>query len=238
MTVRKLNFNFRQILKTLGNQTPNIIVDLSKAGIAAVKLYVDEQIDALRTQLTNKMLKDLHPVGSTYITFGNENPEDLFGGTWQKVAQGRMLLGAGTDSFTDPSSPFTYNAGDENGEKYVTLSSGQIPKHAHTVNGGGVSNGITGGEHYHREAAATLMWVGSGGNVSTPAGTSVHSNGNGFNYYTERDKHYNDRRDTLLDGHIHSLPGHTHSVSEVGNDEAHNNMPPYIAVNIWKRTAL
>lgn len=30
---------------------------------------------------------------------------------------------------------------------------------------------------------------------------------------------------------------HTHDVSSIGGGQAHNNMPPYLAVYVWKRTA-
>ena len=32
-------------------------------------------------------------------------------------------------------------------------------------------------------------------------------------------------------------PFHSITVSNTGNDQAHNNMPPYLAVNMWRRTA-
>lgn len=38
------------------------------------------------------------PVGSIYLSVTNVNPGTIFGGTWQKIATGRVLMGASNDS--------------------------------------------------------------------------------------------------------------------------------------------
>ena len=37
----------------------------------------------------------VYPVGSVYISVNNTSPAQLFGGTWERIAQGRALYGAG-----------------------------------------------------------------------------------------------------------------------------------------------
>ena len=39
----------------------------------------------------------------------------------------------------------------------------------------------------------------------------------------------------ILENNASSYDGQ-YSTEEVGNGNAHNNMPPYLAVNMWKRT--
>lgn len=34
-----------------------------------------------------------HPIGSLYFNIYNTNPHDLFGGTWERIAKGRVLVG-------------------------------------------------------------------------------------------------------------------------------------------------
>lgn len=38
------------------------------------------------------------------------------------------------------------------------------------------------------------------------------------------------------DGDYNVIPT-TNTVNNTGNGQAHNNMPPYLAVNMWRRTA-
>lgn len=40
--------------------------------------------------------KLLHPVGSIYMTFAEDNPANLFGGQWEKIANDAIISCAGT----------------------------------------------------------------------------------------------------------------------------------------------
>lgn len=63
---------------------------------------------------------DAHPVGSVYISEVDTSPEELFGGTWERIKD-TFLLAAGD----------TYTAGDSGGEATHTLTESEMPKHRH-----------------------------------------------------------------------------------------------------------
>lgn len=79
------------------------------------------------------LLSKIYPVGSIYMSMSATNPHDLFGvGTWKRISQGRMLLGADDR---------TYKAGATGGEATHTLTAAEMPAHSHGIS--------TSGDHSH-----------------------------------------------------------------------------------------
>ena len=114
----------------------------------------------------------IYPVGSIYMAYNHTNPSTLFGGTWVRITN-RFLWACDADG----------DIGVVGGEKTVTLTEAQMPKHDH------------GGTYTNAGTARTHAWLAS--------------NGSAMGY------------DSV----------------EAGGGQAHNNMPPYIHVSIWRRTA-
>lgn len=50
-------------------------------------------IDVIKRAVARAKL-DAHPVGSLYCSVDSTDPSELFGGAWERVAQGRALWGA------------------------------------------------------------------------------------------------------------------------------------------------
>lgn len=100
------------------------------------------------------LLDLVYPVGSIYMNVENINPEDVFGGTWERISQGRFLIGAGAPlsnnetTFGDlNNNGYVFNAKGMGGQYNHTLTVNEMPAHSHTfsgVNTGASSTGSLG----------------------------------------------------------------------------------------------
>lgn len=89
--------------------------------------------DKLDGYHASDIISKIYPVGSIYMSMSATNPATLFGvGTWKRISQGRMLLGADDSG---------YKAGATGGEAAHTLTVNEMPAHSH-----GISNS---GDHSH-----------------------------------------------------------------------------------------
>ena len=152
-----------------------------------------------------------YPVGSIYMSMNATNPETLFGGKWEAIAQGRCLIGAGTGTDSRKESK-TFAAGDTGGEYNHQLTVGELASHSHT----GSTNSA--GAHSH----------------TTKIGYNSAS-GSGYGKYMPPDRGVQ-RNDDLASN---SAGNHSHTVSinNTGGTSTHNNIQPYISCHIWRRTA-
>lgn len=158
----------------------------------------------------------IYPVGSVYISVNETSPANLFGGTWEQIS-GRFLLASGDG----------YSSGATGGEASHTLTASEMPSHTHsgtTASAGAHSHGYGSGKYIHLTtdgdtAADTYGGNASGSGYKIPRSKSSKSYSHGSN--TES-------------GGAHS---HSFTTGSAGSGSAHNNMPPYLVVNVWKRTA-
>lgn len=134
------------------------------------------EVTALEASITGMV----YPVGSIYVSVNSVSPAVLFGGTWERI-QDTFLLASGS----------SHAAGTTGGAETVTLTTNQIPSHAHGIE-------------------TVMHWPGVGSGYGYP----------NWNYISEG-----------------IVPSEVTETNSAGGGQAHNNMPPYLAVYVWKRTA-
>lgn len=219
------------------------------------KAYVDNKIE---TQVANivtssEIIDLIYPIGSFYFSANNTNPSVLFGGTWEQIKKKFLFAADDEDENED------YHAGEEGGEEEVTLTDVQsgLPEHDHTftpptVEGGSCTSagmsansslsGIFSIRSYAASAGNTVL---NSSGVFSRTQTSWSGTHDNLNYVTVTNTKYDQVTFSANISHTHVIPNHNHtvtggSVAPKKKDtgiEPHNNMPPYLAVYIWKRTA-
>lgn len=158
--------------------------------------------------LVRKVLDRIQPIGSLYFSTSNTSPASLFGGTWERYAQGRVMVSA-SDTDTD------FTVGKTGGEK----------THSHTY-------GIVFGTKYGITILSDSRTSPQSGVIdySLTVGNRIRRHGippinettNGF-----ADSVYGSYGDNK------SLDLRTNE----GLTTRASSMEPYVAVYIWRRTA-
>ena len=148
------------------------------------------RLAALFAPIVNAAKLAAWPVGSIYMSMVATSPATLFGGTWERVANGRMLIGADSAS---------YPAGSTGGEAKHALTETEMPSHNHGVQQAGSDGAIP-------------MEMGKDGTYQNDTYLSFGTSVKPF------------AESTIL-------------ISYRGGNQPHNNMPPYLSVYMWRRTA-
>lgn len=159
----------------------------------------------------------VYPVGSIYMATNAVNPATLFGGTWERI-EDTFLLAAGSQ----------YSAGSTGGEAKHTLAVSEMPSHNHTRGTMNITGALT-----ERPASSSSEILS--GNLG----------GGGGAFYTEADTikwnvPVTTSGSASRNNNLHKFDASrawTGETSEAGESVAHNNMPPYLAVYMWRRTA-
>lgn len=151
------------------------------------------------------------PIGCGFIAFVPTNPATLLGfGTWVSAGTGRMLVGI------DPADPDFDTVRKTGGAKTVTLTEAQMPAHTHVQNA-----------HTHAQDAHSHL------TQRYPTATGALS---GFTIDTSMSG--TPANNTLPTAAATAVNQNATAVNQnTGGGQAHPNLPPYIVIYLWERTA-
>lgn len=169
-----------------------------------------------------------YPVGSIYCSIDSTDPGALFGGTWAAIGAGRALVAAGGG----------FAVGSEGGSDTHTLTVEEMPSHAHTAWTGEA------GRHGHAARTDTANLTGS----FNPGGLGISASGVCSLGADKQPSNSGYATDSVIvninASHMHNVGvdgagNHTHTVGvgATGDGQAFSVRNPYIAVNMWRRTA-
>ena len=229
-------------------------IDYDASGTVQDKLKIlDSRID----NIENSMLDKIYPVGSIYMTTTYSTTEEVtnaIGGEWEKYAQGRTIIGEGTDE-----SGYIYQSGQKGGNKSVTLSSSNIPSlsvtgttnstgngysigygssnrttssngdHNHGINIGFNQNGY----NYNIPKSIYLVW-----NTGVKYTNSVISNQNSTSWYTLNSGAHTHTVADYYANNISGVAAHTHTFTgnyTNNNVSAISTESPYVVTYMYRR---
>lgn len=189
--------------------------------------------------------EDIYPIGTIYQTEKSPqefDPNTVWGGTWIQL-HGRFLVAEGNNSSSGDDA-LNLNAGATGGKTDAI-----VPYHRHGIpqltTGGGTAHHHSGPSHRHEPNTTGEYFLcvdASPGN----ARFSINSSGNRYTVgYTSQD-HFHGRTNTGAagTGNTGDESAHTHNISATNtnyepssDNKTKANLPPYLAVYMWKRTA-
>lgn len=181
--------------------------------IEEYELGQDQTIDLEETET---LLNDLFPVGTIYETVDETNPGTFLGGTWNRIAEDRVLVAEGTD----------FLAGSTGGSKYLGQHS-----HLEYIDFTSTGSTHTHSAYYRSNAnAGSVTGLGRSGNNAGTTGNYVTSG-------TSEHEHTIPARTTGANQPSMVVEGGSiHEPKTYDGNETYDNMPPYTTVYYWERT--
>ena len=117
------------------------------ASIAAIEANIDAiEANPVVSDAAQKAVIDvIYPVGSVFIAVSAMTPPSATGVTWERIAEGRTLVGEGTGT-DDNLVAKSFTGSTLGGEYEHTLTEAEMPSHRHGTDVQNVNNGLSGGD--------------------------------------------------------------------------------------------
>ncbi len=171
-------------------------------------------------------LQRMWPVGSIFLSAVATDPAVLMGfGVWAAIGSGRVLVGQDTNQ-----TEFDV-LGETGGAKTVTLTANEMPAHTHVQDPHThTQNAHTHVQdpHSHVENINTAI---TGGAVGFPAVADTSTSGSQATGLSTAATTATNQNATAVNQNS------TATNQSTGGGAAHANLPPYLVVKMWQRTA-
>ena len=211
---------------SVGNDTTKRIISNVADGVEANDAVTVGQLNKkLSTALDqlNRLAGQLYPVGSIYMNINNVEPSAIFGGSWERMPSGRMLVNSG-DGF---------NLGQVGGEKEHRLTEDELASHSHDVNN--INGNTTSTAKLVGKFSSSIRSNGDITDVPYRNGFGIVSKESEYGIYAKDGGNSPPGRNYVIDAsHNHTINLNINMLPS-GKNQPHNNRPPYIVVNMWKR---
>lgn len=199
---------------------------LSDNDTFAIQDYnTQENLNVTLATIKSTLLNASFPLGAIYMSVNSTNPGELFGGVWEAL-ENKFLLGASS----------SYPVGSTGGEVNHTLTISEMPIHNHQNTSSATASQVS---HSHKLQSSTNYSTNCNGlaRSSTEIGGGFYqigavANNNGDEIYCSK---AGNERDYVESATPEITVTPTVIIAEAGGGNPHNNMPPYLAVYMWKR---
>ena len=238
--------------------------DNVQAAIDGTCTKFSNQLTNLKNEVKTETINEMYPVGSIYITTSistaSELEKTLGVGTWETYASGKTLVGVGTGTDSNSVSK-TFKINETGGEYTHNLTTSEIPSHSHNIpslsgtassTGSGYSFSHTcktkttssNGDHSHSlynqvdNYSGAILNVGGGNStvkIYYKKDNSTKTLNAGAHTHSYEDCYLN--KLSGVEAHAHTVSTTAATTGKVGGNEAHNNIQPYLAVYMYKRTS-
>ena len=176
----------------------------------------------------SEMIDLFYPVGSYYETSKSQaefDPNVVWGGTWELEVAGIVHVSSGTGYAVNGALTNTKDGGEAT--HVLTPSETATKNHSHTMSH---THGMAHTHSHNHKTAGWIAKMSASGTVrSIPCGFTNEDRSGQFTSDTDATASSKSNTDGPSTS---STGGQTEA-----NGSAHNNMPPYIVVNRWHRTA-